>query len=532
MATALAHIHSFGSTHQVRLLIDQGSELTFITEGLIRQLNIQHRHSTISIIGIGGTTQTKGVVTLTLHSNHSKHTAKIQAHVLKTLTTILPSFEAPQQSWPHIEKLKLADPQFLIPRTIDLIIGADAYGQIIKPNIIKQSPEMPIAQLSIFGWLILGPILSSSSHPLTAHHIKIQRHDSDLQELLTKFWMQEELPADHTTQLTLEEQQCEDHFKATHSRDSTGRYIVRIPLKLSASVLGNSYNTAHHCLQRTLRRLNKDREHQSLYTKFMTEYEQLNHMVKVTSEPLGNVAPYYLPHHGVLKPDSTTTKLRVVFNGSSPTSSGYSVNDLMHTGANLLLDVSDVLMWIRGHRYIFATDIAKMYRQIKVHQSDWDLQRILWIDEHHNETSYYLTTVTYGTKAAPFLAVRTLIQLVEDEGHRFPLAVSITHGRYVDDIFGGADTVEQLTEIAHQLEDLCHAGGFPLTKWHFNHQDLLNAISLTDSITSSVSLDDCATKILGLRWLPQQDVFTFATSSTSHQEQFTKRRVLSEVADI
>ncbi|KAK2577645.1 hypothetical protein KPH14_012903, partial [Odynerus spinipes] len=41
---------------------------------------------------------------------------------------------------------------------------------------------------------------------------------------------------------------------------------------------------------------------------------------------------YYLPHHGVLKPSSTTTKLRVVFNGSSPTSSGRSINDLMHTG--------------------------------------------------------------------------------------------------------------------------------------------------------------------------------------------------------
>jgi len=43
------------------------------------------------------------------------------------------------------------------------------------------------------------------------------------------------------------------------------------------------------------------------------------------------------------------------------------------------------------------------------------------------------------------------MQLAEDEGHRFPLAVPlITHGRYVDDIFGGADTVEQLIEIAHQ----------------------------------------------------------------------------------
>ena len=44
--------------------------------------------------------------------------------------------------------------------------------------------------------------------------------------------------------------------------------------------------------------------------------------------------------------------------------------------------------------------------------------------------------VTYGTKAAPFLVVRALFQLVDNEGHSFPLAVlSLKHGRYVDDIF-------------------------------------------------------------------------------------------------
>ncbi|XP_011859167.1 PREDICTED: uncharacterized protein LOC105556684 [Vollenhovia emeryi] len=457
----MACIQSTVSTHQARLLIDQGSELTFITEDLVRQLNIQRRHATVSIIGIGArkTTRTKGVVTLTLHSYHSKHTAIIQAHVLKTLTTILPSFTAPQQTWPHIEPLTLADPQFLTPRSIDIIIGADAYGQIIKPNIIKRSPDLPIAQLSIFGWLVLGPVSLSPLQMSTAHHIKVNQYDLDLQELLTRFWVQEELPTDQLQRTSLP-------WKNNNVKIITRPHTLEI--------------------QRddTLR-LNKDKEYQSLYTKFMSEYEQLKHMVKVGSQPSSDVPPYYLPHHGVLKPDSTTTKLRVVFNGSSPTSSGLSVNDLMHTGANLLLNVSDVLLWIRSYRYIFATDITKMYRQIKVHHSDWDLQRILWIDEHHNETSYHLTTVTYGTKAAPFLAVRTLMQLAEDEGYRFPLAVpSITRGRYVDDIFGGGDTGEQLIEIAHQLEDLCQAGGFPLAKWHSNHPELLNAILLTVSINS------------------------------------------------
>ncbi|XP_077265246.1 uncharacterized protein LOC143899117 [Temnothorax americanus] len=93
-----------------------------------------------------------------------------------------------------------------------------------------------------------------------------------------------------------------------------------------------------------------------------------------------------------------------------------------------------------------------MYRQINVHKDDWNLQRILWIDEQLNEVPYYLTTVTYGTKAAPFLAVRTLLQLVEDEGHNFPLAVlSILQGRYVDDTFGGANTVQQISSHTNHL---------------------------------------------------------------------------------
>jgi len=159
---------------------------------------------------------------------------------------------------------------------------------------------MPIAQLSIFGWLVLDPVCLSPPHTHIVHHSKIQHYDPKLQKLLTKFWVQEELPTDSTTQLTPEEQECQDDYKATHSRDSTVRYIVRILLKLPTSVLDNSYHTAHQSLQRILRRLNKDKEYQSLYTKFMNKYEQFNHMVKVTLQPSKDLTPchYYLPHHG------------------------------------------------------------------------------------------------------------------------------------------------------------------------------------------------------------------------------------------
>ncbi|XP_071647546.1 uncharacterized protein [Temnothorax longispinosus] len=477
------------------------SELTFVSELLIRQLNIPRHHSVILITGIGGgkSTQTRGVAFFKLRSLRSRSDVIIQVHILQTLTNILPSFNAAPQEWPHLTKLTLADPDFLTPRPVDIIIGADSYGQIIKPNIIKRDTLVPIAQLSIFGWLVLGPVDTSSSASAAVHHASIQEREDALDELLSRFWTQEEVPASNNLDLTPDEQRCEEHFKSTVSRDSTSRYTVRLPLKSSPDTLGDSYLTAHRCLQSLQRRLSRDDNYRRLYHQFMTEYRDLNHMKK-TSPVSSQQTQYYLPHHGVLKPDSATTKLRVVFNGSSASTSGRSLNDIMHTGAKLHLDVTNVLLWIRQFRHLVATDITKMYRQINVHEDDWNLQRILWLDELLNEVAYYLTTVTYGTKAAPFLAVRTLLQLVEDEGHNFPLAVpSILQGRYVDDSFGGADTVQQLIKIALQLKNLCMAGGFPLAKWHATHPDVLTAVQAKKDQGSQITFDDCATKILGLR---------------------------------
>ncbi|XP_043264246.1 uncharacterized protein LOC122404376 [Colletes gigas] len=406
-------------------------EVSFVREDLIKQLNLLRSHSSMSIIGIGGrkSTTTRGIVSLTLHSNYSNASVRLRAHVLPTLTTILPSTNMDHQEWPHLKNLKLADPDFMVPpRSIDVIIGADSYGHVIKPNLIKGLPSTPIAQLSIFGWLVIGPVGSASTRALTSH--------------------QEEVPIANQSQRTPKEQECEDHFRTTHLRDPDGRYIVRIPLKLPSTMLGTRTTLAHACLNRTLRKLKRNEEDLHLYQEFMEEYENLQHMKRASSRSSQHSTTFYLPHHGVLKPDSPTTKLRVVFNGSSSTSSGYSLNDIMHTGETYC---STSLTCSYG---FVSTDTHSQPILPKI---------ILWVDKDLQETQFQLTTVTYGTKAAPYLAVRTLLQLAEDEGHHYPLAVpSITHARYVDDIFGGADSPEDLKKLAHQLQGLCNAGGFPL----------------------------------------------------------------------
>jgi len=87
---------------------------------------------------------------------------------------------------------------------------------------------------------------------------------------------------------------------------------------------------------------------------------------------------YYLSHHAVVNPESTTTKLRVVFNASSPSANETSLNDILHAGPVLQSDLTiQILKW-RYLQYVFSADITKMYRQIWVDPKHTPFQRILF----------------------------------------------------------------------------------------------------------------------------------------------------------
>lgn len=209
------------------------------------------------------------------------------------------------------------------------------------------------------------------------------------------------------------------------------------------------------------RRFNRDRDFGLLYREFMREYLSLGHMSPVAAAPpsLTNRTSF-LPHHGVLRGSSAGSKIRVVFNGSTRTGAGASLNGFLFAGPNLLPSLADTLTRWRRHRYVFMADIKMMYRQIQLHPDDRDLQRILW-EEEGQVKEYQLNTVTYGLASAPYLAIRVLRQLATDEANDLPLGADVLrHDTYMDDILTGAASLEAAYSLVDQVTSL-HGGRLP-----------------------------------------------------------------------
>lgn len=90
-------------------------------------------------------------------------------------------------------------------------------------------------------------------------------------------------------------------------------------------------------------------------------------------------------------------------------------------------------------------DIEKMYKQIKLHESQQYLQMMLWRDSPQEKIkTYKMKTVMFGLGPSPFLAIRTLQELAKSVENEYPLAaLALKDCFYVDDYSDGADSVEQ-----------------------------------------------------------------------------------------
>jgi len=75
-----------------------------------------------------------------------------------------------------------------------------------------------------------------------------------------------------------------------------------------------------------------------------------------------NTPVHYFPHHGVLRHDKQTTKLRIIYNGSAKTKTDpLSLNDCLKIGLNMIPKFFDVLVKFRWQAVAFTADIEQAF---------------------------------------------------------------------------------------------------------------------------------------------------------------------------
>ncbi|XP_031334918.1 uncharacterized protein LOC116164833 [Photinus pyralis] len=525
-----ASVKVFGSCGKVRtakVLLDSGSQSCFITSDLCKKLKIQTSKIDMTIIGISESespVQMKCDVQIQSHYNSSE--LKLSCLVIDKITSSLPSHNINLSNINIPQNLKLADPAFHKPGNIEILIGASHFWNLLCIGQINLGHNLPTLQKSKFGWLVSGPISTSFAKQSRCNFSKI----NDVQNQLSRFWEIEKVSETRT--LSLEEKACEAHYKQTTRREYDGRFVVSIPLKETADKLGDSFEQAKKRFLALERKLQNNQILKDRYHNFMSEYEKLGHMS--IAQPKPNEASFYLPHHGVLKEESVSTKLRVVFDGSASSTSGFSLNDLQMVGPTIQPDLISILLWFRKGQYAISADIEKMYRQVLINPEQRQLQMILWRpDPTESIKQYNLNTVTYGTSSASFLAIRSLIQIgMENEISNPDIAKIIKNDFYVDDLLTSTDDLEKAKYLCNTLPKILATGCFALRKWISNEPEVLSGIKLSDKHPNVLNVGSNENiKTLGLMWSGKTDSLTFKISH-SQQRKVTKRIILSETAQI
>ncbi|XP_048269307.1 uncharacterized protein LOC105666727 [Bombus terrestris] len=154
-----------------------------------------------------------------------------------------------------------------------------------------------------------------------------------LQANLARFWEIDEVPP--TAHISEAERQCEEHFRNHVQRTNERRYVVALPFNETTPSLGSSKAMAMKPLRSLCHRFQRDKRFEADYHAVIQEYLELGHMTKTTTDHCTEDG-YFLPHHGVIKESSQTTKLRVVFGGSAPTTTGRIGNSNKFCGATLM----------------------------------------------------------------------------------------------------------------------------------------------------------------------------------------------------
>lgn len=210
LPTALARIYNGDESMIVRVGLDSLSHMTFFTENLIKKIGLKTIETeSFSVQGFGGHefNENKGEI-VRAHLGPIDQTSNerilVEGHVKKgNICSPLGYLDINLDECDYLQTLRLADPIPQHESSIDILLGARYYYQLMTKEIVLPNEEdrniKPVAVNSIFGYVIAGPcherLMNKSSKKSSLLIQEIRRSDpasiQAINKKLERFWDQD-----------------------------------------------------------------------------------------------------------------------------------------------------------------------------------------------------------------------------------------------------------------------------------------------------------------------------------------------------
>lgn len=259
----------------------------------------------------------------------------------------------------------------------------------------------------------------------------------------------------------------------------------------------------------------------------------------------GYILPWRLAH----KLTSMSTPVRPVFDASSKTPGGLSLNEILPKGMKTLINLLRLLFTFRSFKHAFAFDVSMAYNQLNLLPKFYKFQQFLWQDGLNTESPVermVIKTAIYGVRPSGGQmqeGFSKVAQYATSKNSELNAASNIVANQmYVDDGLGGSDDRDSCDRLAKDVEKVLQFASIKIKDFTYSGR----------SPSDLVSTDGKTVGVLGLAWESEADhlyvdvkqIFfgkmrrglkpapVSGNIENALKECFTARNILSQVARI
>ncbi|GFN80939.1 tigger transposable element-derived protein 6 [Plakobranchus ocellatus] len=372
-----------GEIVEANVLFDGGSDRSFVAQDLVKKLDLKKSgEKTFSFSGFGdaesGPRTKRKVYNLELGG------VNVQLAGIDTLCAEMYRAPVPRQVISKFNVEFTEDFEVGRPIKVDILIGLDYYWEVVSPERVQI--DSLVAQRTRCGWMLSGSYAGKS----VSKGLQMLCLNNISENVVKSLW---ELDAigivDDDASPVADKVMAKFEESTTFQR---GRYEVNLSWKENqkGSLMDNK-GMAEKRLHSLSRRLAGNPKLKEAYNENLSEMEKAG-MIKEVSKCEKSEGPiFYLPHRPVVREDSTTTKVRPVFDASAKGYNGISLNNCLETGPNLLPNLFGLLTRFRRWKVAVTADVAKAFLHIRVHEADQNVLRFLW--EHGGQVTRIMSWI-------------------------------------------------------------------------------------------------------------------------------------------